>query len=668
MKVFIVDFHYLNLSNIKLIESLLTLFDDDPIELRVARIDELTELTENIYEQTLTEICQQFSLNSLTISFHSEGSRYTPPPDNDLTIIFSRHFNDITQTPFYDDYIHEKHAYGHGLVLIHDTPPQILIEKTSNNQSVKDIIDAFKVNFKPDDYMERFNSPLQVFENENGISTQSTPEIYTDKGFDEALDSPSEEEIVESFHILLDEELNNALMKAESDSTDLFQSVQSETNRDDKVGAIIFHDESLMEEKTDNEKYVMSSKSQNIKSATTGDKVFFKRTTNAEEEMFDDVYFTAFYPNTVVNNAQAEKDNSYTVLVYAHLAEFIKKIESDAKTFSSKFGDKGMGSTTLDSHSLIKKGTPITVELEAHDIDFTISSMTEKWDDEYTRYEFSFNSNTIVPSDNITVQVLIKVEGIEIGRINFSINVSNEDINDLSITSNATSTMYKNIFLSYSEKDSCVVYLYKKFSALFNENSFIHTPSENKATLKNAIQNSDIFHLFWSNNSANDEIVMTSLDLAVNWSQESNNNEFITPHFWKTPIEPDPPENLKSSTFKYIPMDDTKKEILKMAHKTEKKLAAVFGFVFISLILIIALLVDNPTDFQIFVFRTVLALAAAGVGAVIPGFIHLDLSVSNNNKLRAGGAIALFAIVFYTNPPEMIKNSVTSEQISTQSD
>jgi hypothetical protein len=67
------------------------------------------------------------------------------------------------------------------------------------------------------------------------------------------------------------------------------------------------------------------------------------------------------------------------------------------------------------------------------------------------------------------------------------------------------------------------------------------------------------------------------------------------------------------------------------------------GVVFIAAMLTIALALPDPTPTQWFVFRVVLALAAAGIGAVIPGLIVVHVS----KFIRAGGAIALFVIVYY---------------------
>lgn len=72
--------------------------------------------------------------------------------------------------------------------------------------------------------------------------------------------------------------------------------------------------------------------------------------------------------------------------------------------------------------------------------------------------------------------------------------------------------------------------------------------------------------------------------------------------------------------------------------KEQRTGAYIFGIVFIVLILVIAIFIPNPSSFQYTVFRIVLALAAAGVAAMIPGFISVEVG----NAVRAGGAIAVF--------------------------
>ena len=88
-----------------------------------------------------------------------------------------------------------------------------------------------------------------------------------------------------------------------------------------------------------------------------------------------------------------------------------------------------------------------------------------------------------------------------------------------------------------------------------------------------------------------------------------------------------------------------------MRKAEEKKLAYAFGVVFVVVLLAMALFVPNPTEFQYTVFRIVLALAAAGVAAMIPGFLEVTVST----WLRAGGAMAIFAVVYFYAPAALTK-------------
>jgi tetratricopeptide (TPR) repeat protein len=86
-------------------------------------------------------------------------------------------------------------------------------------------------------------------------------------------------------------------------------------------------------------------------------------------------------------------------------------------------------------------------------------------------------------------------------------------------------------------------------------------------------------------------------------------------------------------------------------------LAFAFGTVFVVVLLFIAFVTPMPSDFQIFVYRVVMALAAAGIGAIIPGFIVVNIS----NFVRAGGAIACFVVVYLVNPPTLASQQLRSQ-------
>ncbi|HWK95768.1 MAG TPA: DUF4019 domain-containing protein [Pseudolabrys sp.] len=86
------------------------------------------------------------------------------------------------------------------------------------------------------------------------------------------------------------------------------------------------------------------------------------------------------------------------------------------------------------------------------------------------------------------------------------------------------------------------------------------------------------------------------------------------------------------------------------ARNIEKVSVFVFGVVFLSAILVLVVLIPTPTAPQFFAFRLTLALSAAGVGALLPGFLRLDIPLPVRGGIRAGGALALFASVWFLNP------------------
>lgn len=78
--------------------------------------------------------------------------------------------------------------------------------------------------------------------------------------------------------------------------------------------------------------------------------------------------------------------------------------------------------------------------------------------------------------------------------------------------------------------------------------------------------------------------------------------------------------------------------------------AFVFGVAFVITLLVLAIKFPKPTPFQYTTFRVILALAAAGVAAMIPGFISLEVNAPAGLLIRAGGALAVFVVVYYVNP------------------
>ena len=99
--------------------------------------------------------------------------------------------------------------------------------------------------------------------------------------------------------------------------------------------------------------------------------------------------------------------------------------------------------------------------------------------------------------------------------------------------------------------------------------------------------------------------------------------------------------------------DDTqnKGEVIPSApiSKWEKIAGFIFGVTFVTALLILIVFIPDPTPPQWEIFKTILALAAAGVGGILAGTIQVEGALQKWT-VRAGGAIALFVLVFFFSP------------------
>ncbi len=95
----------------------------------------------------------------------------------------------------------------------------------------------------------------------------------------------------------------------------------------------------------------------------------------------------------------------------------------------------------------------------------------------------------------------------------------------------------------------------------------------------------------------------------------------------------------------------------------EKIAGLGFGVIFISVILVITVIEPDPSSTQYAIYKTILALAAAGVGGILAGTIHVKGAVLKWT-IKAGGAIALFVIVYFFSPSSQDPEVVVNQKIN----
>ena len=88
----------------------------------------------------------------------------------------------------------------------------------------------------------------------------------------------------------------------------------------------------------------------------------------------------------------------------------------------------------------------------------------------------------------------------------------------------------------------------------------------------------------------------------------------------------------------------------------EVLLAFLFGFTFCGVLAYAGLRPEPITDpGQFFLLRVLAAVSAAGVAAVIPGMLNIQIGDGRLLAIRGAGALAVFALVYEVNPPDLIR-------------
>lgn len=83
----------------------------------------------------------------------------------------------------------------------------------------------------------------------------------------------------------------------------------------------------------------------------------------------------------------------------------------------------------------------------------------------------------------------------------------------------------------------------------------------------------------------------------------------------------------------------------------------IISIIAVSSILLISLVIPNPTMWQQFVFRGVMSIGLAYLIPMVPGFVKMKIQIKGFGQylsIWAGGALAIFVLLWLVNPPEVL--------------
>ncbi|MGL6492343.1 hypothetical protein ACSZNX_15135 [Aeromonas veronii] len=90
----------------------------------------------------------------------------------------------------------------------------------------------------------------------------------------------------------------------------------------------------------------------------------------------------------------------------------------------------------------------------------------------------------------------------------------------------------------------------------------------------------------------------------------------------------------------------------------------VIGVITLFASVVLSILYPEPTQYQEFILRGLFAISLASLASLTPGFINLNARLRGGGSyfmIYAGGAIAIFVLIWLVNPPKINQSEVHNE-------
>lgn len=287
------------------------------------------------------------------------------------------------------------------------------------------------------------------------------------------------------------------------------------------------------------------------------------RAADDAEETGSEVQFSAYYP------PESQINRRHGLFVYAHVADAFNAIGQDVQRFREELGGAVRAPKKAKQTALLKTDTPITITPECDELEFEPPTLTKKWHEDFVRFDFDFRPSTKLVGESLLVRISVQVGAVEIVHISVPLEIVEElaqpaevpDQNPLAAAklSCKTAAIYQRIFISYSRKDQLVAENYRLAqmalgNQVFMDSYSIRAGEDWRAALARAIDDADIFQLFWSPHSAGSENVRDEWDYALKHKcPDTRCDSFIRPVFWVKPM-PQPPNELSHLNFHFVPL------------------------------------------------------------------------------------------------------------------
>lgn len=280
----------------------------------------------------------------------------------------------------------------------------------------------------------------------------------------------------------------------------------------------------------------------------------------------ENVQFTVYRPNRVA------PQKWYTLLAFAHLSELpadapaevtsarAEQIKAQVRGEAEKILGKQIADyreTAEDSARAVPRRGEITFVPFINGVEFNPPSRSFIWQENIHREEFRMLASPALEGRTARGRLSVFLGAILLAEINLSIDVESERAAHPQEppTEKVISLPFRKIFPSYSDKDGVIAEQIEQFAKALDNKYLknlmqLRSIGEWQQEMKDAIDEAEVFQLFWSSNSMRSQVVKREWEYALSLRRA----HFIYPTYWESPFPESreqnlPPEELRRLHF-----------------------------------------------------------------------------------------------------------------------
>jgi serine/threonine-protein kinase len=264
----------------------------------------------------------------------------------------------------------------------------------------------------------------------------------------------------------------------------------------------------------------------------------------------ENVQFTVYKPRKM------KPQKWYTLLAYAHLSERragedevdpIEQMEAQVNRVLGEQMVESYSRGTEDSSQAVPRRGEITFVPFIPGVDFNPERRSFLWQESVHEQQFRMLASPTLEGKTVRGQMSVFLGSILLAEINLSVRVDSAETRDekVLLEKEKPARPYRKVFPSYSHQDSEIVAQIEHYAQISGDKYLrdvyeLRSGQDWKRWMREAIEDADIFQLFWSTNS------MRSQNVKLEWQHALSlrRPNFIRPTYWESPLPQSPADNL----------------------------------------------------------------------------------------------------------------------------